>query len=335
MITFYTNTKTLIPANRKIVFPLLFDVFYLKNPVAISNFYFQDEPDRADIHIFPLELTSIYNSGKRKDWFDFLDEARKLNKIVWVYTGGDFGITLPFNNNLYTFRLGGFNSKLDTNTHVIPSFINDPISVLGLKWFIIEKNIKPSVGFVGHSNGSFSKIIKEFLIYTKHQIKRSLKIDKTDYQFFYPSSNKRFHLLEVLKNASNIDTKFIYRAKYRAGANSQLDKVNTTLEFFKNIQENLYTFCMRGSGNFSVRFYETLIMGRIPIILDTDIRLPLHDKINWEKHCIIVKENDCIQKIIEFHESKTNEELKNIQYANRQLMLNKLNRIDYFFQILD
>lgn len=333
MLTFYTNRKALIPENRKRVFPLLFDVFYLKNPKAICNFYFEDEPEKADVHIFPLELSSLYSLGKSKEWLLFLDKAKELNKIVWVYAGGDFGITLPFDQNIHAFRLGGFDTKLDQNTHVMPSFINDPIIVFEIKWYVLEKNNKPSVGFVGHSNGSFSKMIKEFLIYDKQQIKRMFGFDKTDFQSFFPSSRKRFQLLEKLRKSDEVDTDFIYRKKYRAGVKNENEVKETTLEFYRNIASNLYTFCMRGSGNFSVRFYETLIMGRIPVVVDTDFRLPLHDLIDWSKHCVIVKKETMIVDLLNFHNSKSKDEIYEIQKSNRELMLNHLNRVDYFISI--
>jgi hypothetical protein len=79
---------------------------------------------------------------------------------------------------------------------------------------------------------------------------------------------------------------------------------------------------MRGGGNFSVRFFETLAMGRIPILINTDCRLPFHQIIDWKSHCLIVNENevkDLSQKILEFHNQFTNKELIKMQQSNRLL----------------
>jgi hypothetical protein len=78
-----------------------------------------------------------------------------------------------------------------------------------------------------------------------------------------------------LRKNKLIDTNFILRNKYRAGVTSESQRECATRAFFDNIFNNPYTFCLRGAGNFSVRFYETIVMGRIPLLIDIDIRLPI------------------------------------------------------------
>lgn len=332
MLKFYTDITQLTSENRRRVFPLLFDWFYLENPKVKEYFIFVDTIEAADVCILPVDLGYYLHSKRKHEMNLFIASAKKQDKKVWVYSAGDFGTS--FSDEVITFRLGGFHSKMNANTFVMPSFINDPYhTILSKEWQPINKTIKPSVGFVGNADGSFVKWVKELLIYFKQTLNRFLKKDFTDHQVFFPSSSIRFRLLEKIKASEMILADFIYRNKYRAGATSESQKVKTTLEFYENIERNLYTFCLRGSGNFSVRFYETLMMGRIPILIDTDVRLPFHKEINWNAHCIICTKNNFIQKIIDFHNSHSNEELKNIQLQNRTLALNTLNRQNYFISI--
>ena len=51
--------------------------------------------------------------------------------------------------------------------------------------------------------------------------------------------------------------------------------------FEDNILSSHFTICHRGGGNFSMRFYQTLSAGRIPILLNTDMVLPFEDEIPW------------------------------------------------------
>ena len=39
---------------------------------------------------------------------------------------------------------------------------------------------------------------------------------------------------------------------------------------------------MRGAGNFSIRLFETLAAGRVPVIVDTDLALPCADVVDWQ-----------------------------------------------------
>jgi len=332
MLKIYTDHKFLTAENRTKVFPLLFDLVYLPNEQALSFFSFAEIISDADIAIFPVDIISFIKKNKGDYLSNWINEMSQCNISIWVYASGDFGLSLK-NPNIRTFRFGGFKSKMDDSNNVMPSFIEDPYSkILKDDFYLITKKVKPTIGFVGNANGSLLKICKEFGLFIKRNLLNFWNKSPEEYCPFYPSSYKRHKLLQKIERDYRIESNFIFRKKYRAKNKNAGNKEKTTLEFFKNIQDNLYVFCLRGNGNFSVRFYEALIMGRIPVLVDTDVRLPLSDQINWTKHCIIVSEDSIIKDLHDFHSSKTDFELKEMQIANRKLMLEKLNRIDYFIQ---
>lgn len=91
-------------------------------------------------------------------------------------------------------------------------------------------------------------------------------------------------------------------------------------KFFKNIKNNLYGLCVRGGANCSFRLGEVLMMGRIPILIDTDCILPFPDLIPYDTNFIripIEKIDDMVNIIEKYHESHTEEELIQIQKENR------------------
>ena len=111
---------------------------------------------------------------------------------------------------------------------------------------------------------------------------------------------------------------------------------DTTIEFYQNIFNNLYTFCLRGTGNFSARFFETLAMGRIPVLVDTDCRLPFHNEIEWKQHCIMIPEkevNKLGEKIFNFHNDHSEKELNDIQVNNRMIWETYLMKESYFINL--
>ena len=328
MLKIYTDQQFIKPENRTCIFPLLFDLCYTKNEVLLQQYELMNQMEEADVVIVPIDISEFFHK-KQKTWlYDFINKALALHKKVWVYTAGDFGLSI--NKAVYTFRLSGFDSKMDANTFIIPSFIEDPYRNILNPFHPIAKIPIPKIGFVGHASDSSTKWIKEALVFLLHNYKRFVRALFTDFQPFYPSSVKRYKFLSLLQKNSQIDTNFIFRSQYRAGVKTEEEKKKTTLDFFKNIEANPYTFCLRGAGNYSVRFYETLAVGRIPFLIDTDIRLPLDSIINWENHCVIATESNFMEKLIDFHQKISEEDFQNMQVNNRNLWLQFLNREAYF-----
>lgn len=334
MLKLYTNTDFLTEAYRRKVFPLLFDLVFKQNKKLLNKYSIVANIKDANVVVLPIDYAAFLKHSR--PFLELLKAAKATKLPVWIYTAGDYGFT-NYIPNSYTFRLGGFDSKMDKNTYVLPSFINDPyISVLARDFSVLKKQSKPSIGFVGHAQSGVLKYLKEYTNHLKYQLKRKFNQLLADKQTFYPSSVKRANYLKILAVNEGLDTSFILRNKYRAGSHNVESQQETTLQFYDNLFNNAYTFCIRGVGNFSVRFFETLAVGRIPILLNTDCRLPLPNQIDWTKHCLILDASSNIKisdQILEFHNRLTEMEFENIQCSNRNLWLNTLQRDAYFLEI--
>jgi hypothetical protein len=332
MIRIYTDRNYLTQEFRKIIFPVLLDIHFTKSTLALEKFQLVDTLENADVVIVPVAINYFFKNKKKTELNQFIDKALAANKKVWVYAAGDFGIT--FRKDVIVFRLGGFKSKLSENEEILPSFVSDAYStILTNNWKPLPKSIKPEIGFVGHANNRKIQLIKEFVLHLKLAVNRVINSSLGDYQSYYPSSLRRFEILEKLKISDEISTNFIFRKLYRAGVKTEEEMQKTSLEFFKNIENNLYTVCIRGAGNFSVRFYETLMMGRIPVLIASDAKLPLENHINWEKHIVKTNSENILKDLVVFHEKSSNEVLVEIQKNNRNLMLGLLQRVNYFASI--
>lgn len=88
---------------------------------------------------------------------------------------------------------------------------------------------------------------------------------------------KRLEWLEYLKNSNLLECNFVYKNDFRSGP---------ITDFIDNTQLSEFIFCPRGTGNFSIRFYEGLQYGRIPVIVNTDMGLPFEDFINWDEYIV-------------------------------------------------
>lgn len=121
---------------------------------------------------------------------------------------------------------------------------------------------------------------------------------------------------------SSIKTDFIIRDQwFNKSAAKEVNKMES--EFFKNISDNLFTFCYRGGGNFSVRFYEVIMMGRIPLVIDTDCMFPYEDEIDYSKVGLFVQESELnnlnLEEVIKEWYDKNKDNLLDIQKNNRKI----------------
>lgn len=106
----------------------------------------------------------------------------------------------------------------------------------------------------------------------------------------------RKKFLELMEKDERLDCDFIKKPKYNG---------TLTDEFVNCIQNNHFTFCNRGAGNFSMRFYEVLSCGRIPILINTNLILPFNNVIDWDD--IIIMGNtytEMIDKLITVWENE-------------------------------
>ena len=94
-----------------------------------------------------------------------------------------------------------------------------------------------------------------------------------------------------------------------------------------------YVLCARGHGNYSIRFYETLSSGRIPVFINTDCVLPFEEWIDWKRYCVWVEEHEVArvaEKVAEFHDGLSDGEFRDRQRACRQLWSEWLSPLGFF-----
>jgi hypothetical protein len=132
---------------------------------------------------------------------------------------------------------------------------------------------------------------------------------------------------------SGLKTNFILRDSYIFNLQENQKK-----EFEDNMNNNLFTLCYRGRGNFSVRFYETLMRGRIPIQINSSSIFPYEDEIDYSEIGIFIEEEDLfntnVEKLVkDYYNSKSKDELLQIQKNNRRIYEEYFHPDIYFSQI--
>ena len=130
----------------------------------------------------------------------------------------------------------------------------------------------------------------------------------------------RGYVLDIVQKSTKIESEIILRTGFWA---PELEKNEARNQYMRSLQDNTFILCMRGAGNFSYRLYETLMMGRIPIIINSNQVFPFENKIDYSKFSLMINSPENIEnQILNFLNSKSNEELITMQKTSRNFWQN-------------
>ena len=128
----------------------------------------------------------------------------------------------------------------------------------------------------------------------------------------------RADVLNILYNSNKIKTDFLVRKSFWADA--EMTKDEARVGYLNNLINNTFTICVRGAGNFSYRLYETMMMGRIPIIINSDQVYPFENVIDYSEFSVMVYSN--IELVIyEMISNITDEKIISMQRKSREVWL--------------
>ena len=333
-MTFYYPTVFYDKEARWDIFPLLKSLLKLEEKCH-GELKITDQFDKADCVIIPMSW-NYYHKKKLVDKLMTYYHGVAEGILVISFVFGDIGVLVPKEFNGYVFRTSGRKTKLGPNHKGMPVFIEDPI----LEHYnedldVINKviSVKPKVGFCGQAVKFGIQSLKELVKTTLKNVLSICGLSKKNTEALISTTYFRWKILKKIQQSDKVTSNFILRRHYRAGIKQNKDKHPTTLEFYENIKNSDYIVCMRGAGNFSKRFYETLAMGRIPVFINTNCLLPLDNKIDWKQHVVWIEYGErhlIAKKVYEFHKKHTKTSLNDLFLANRNLWQNQLQLYSFF-----
>lgn len=143
--------------------------------------------------------------------------------------------------------------------------------------------------------------------------------------------------LDALETDPRVGKRFIRRDKFWGGwiAGGRRGEVGQQVrrEFLQNMEGSDYILCARGGGNFSYRLYETMMCGRIPVLVDTDCVLPYDFHVSWGRVFPIVRKEDIPRigdKLLEFHNDMTPEQFEQQQKTIRRMWEDFISPVGFF-----
>jgi hypothetical protein len=238
----------------------------------------------------------------------YVELGRSLNKplLISAYQDAPNSITVQHSRIL---RPSAYKSLLKKNEIIMPAYIEEVGSLYGTE--PMAKGEKPTVGFAGKAG--FKTVRERARYYLRNYVLRTGP--RREGVYF------RRKALSTLENDSAIDMRVHVRQTYSAHTKTiELSPEQARKEYIESIQNSLLTLAPRGDGNYSLRFYETLSLGRIPLLIDTDIPLPLEESIPYDDFILRVPWEDTTRintAVTSFFTSHSDEEIRSMQIKAR------------------
>lgn len=264
--------------------------------VRAELFELAASPDEADLHLLPMRWQYYVDQGRVDLVYRTVEVARRARRPLAVFSMSDFEANFPIpGEDIHVFQASGYRSSRGNSNHGVPAFIEDPLARLGIGAVSLrEKGPRPVVGFCGQAGASLPRHAVRLVRNKLHRLNWRLGRERwepppMEHTWF------RHRIVEGFARSPAVETKFVLRTKYRAGVtadnrNDPADRARR--EFLENVLGTDYTLCMRGGGNFSIRFYEALAMGRVPAFIDTDCLLPYDGQIDWRHYTVWIDQDE-------------------------------------------
>jgi hypothetical protein len=193
---------------------------------------------------------------------------------------------LPFRFNLNDSRLYSICSNAKTHNKKVIAFLNDD----DYSNFPIPENLilfRTSLlkSYKRHNEHVFPVILPD--LYSENSILQDESIG-----FCGRSAHGREEVINELNQIEYKKNIIIRHGYWFHWATNEKDLLKSKIEYNRNLMENKYILCYKGNGNYSWRFYEALMFGKIPILIDSDTELPFNNLIKWDDHIIHISKQD-------------------------------------------
>ncbi len=293
----------------------------------------------ASVAVLPVHWNRCVTAGAREAMLAFAAAVSRAGKRLLVFFDSDSEEVLPFRDAI-TFRPSLYRSHPRPGTLPLPGWSGDLVANhCGGMMTVREKSAVPVVGFCGATGPREKSWI------ARMTSRNYVPVHETD------AFALRNEVLDLLEQSGLVRTNFIRRRGYFGGSmfpplwrrlsgsrwNQRVGE-QVRSEFVENIRSSDYVVCVRGSGNFSTRMYETLCMGRIPLIIDTDCVVPFAGLDDWKKLAIWCPASDIASagaRVAAFHDALKPQELVDRQRACRRLWQQWLSPEGFFAHLAE
>lgn len=305
----------------------------LPSDYSYTGFTLVENYEDADIVLVPQPIRRVTPAIRA-----YLDvqvaAARAAGKPVVVFTRGDLSHDV-FVPDVVLCKGSQYGYLRQPNEIIVPPLVEDLGEQFGVH--LREKSNTPVVSFCGWagfaSHSAYVKYqMKNLLLSLRKLITRDAHLEVHRKGIYF-----RRAAMRALADSPRVQTHFIIRQTFSASKKTiSMDPVVARKEYVDSMINSDFVLAPKGDGNFSVRFYEALALGRVPILIDTDCVLPREDVIDYESVILRVPYTELHtlpDHVADYYASHTPESWRARQERARELFPTQL-RYDRFMSAL-
>ncbi len=223
--------------------------------------------------------------------------------------------------NTYILRIGGYRFVSEKGRIQISPAADDLLERCagGRLQIRKKKEGRPTVGFAGWAQLTPTQALRTVI---KELLWRLRGIFDSRYRAMTKGVLWRAQAIGILKNSSLVELNLKLRSSFSGSTKTaEGDMRQLRQELVDTVLNSDYALDVRGDANDSTRLFEILSLGRIPVIIDTERRLPFSDVVNYKDFCVIVDFRN-IKKlpeiVAEFHKNISPEKSEEMQRKARE-----------------
>ena len=269
-------------------------------------------------------------------------DAARMEKLILIFFDSDHDEPVAWPAHTIVFRFSIYADTRRPNEFSMPTFSQDFLAqrsagILRLR----EKSPVPVVSFCGYAPPLGCRLSLHRLRETAREAAYRLGLLSRRRNLI--AHAPRVRALRALRRTAGIDARFILRDQFAFNRWGVLQPGGTPAaaarqraEFEQNLDHADYALCARGLANCSIRFYEALSLGRLPVFINTACVLPYDWLVPWRDACVWIEERDLAdigRRLRDYHRNLTPEAFAAKQRLARELFVRWLSPEGFFREL--
>lgn len=238
----------------------------------------------ADVALFPYEIASVVRTPADLDALRSVVSANAragLRTVVCL----DHDHCRPVSvgqPDAIVLRTSMIASMDYVGEHAMPPRVEDPWA--GGPAQTRPWNPVPRVGFMGRVDAAQTRLLAAYDPAEPVPAGFSRSEGAPEEMFPLPvdlGGLLRRRAIAGLSPSTRVESSIVVRDRF-FGHYDAADRRAMRSEYGAHLADSDYVLCVRGYGNYSIRLFETLAMGRVPVVLESELVLPCADVVDWD-----------------------------------------------------